>query len=180
MKRVIKITKRVLWIITAFIILVPICLGAASFVIAPAMNNHRAAQIKDMLGKIVLPPETELIETAAWCGNTGGTGNHVEIWAGVLIHSTLPEEEFDAFFNPLPDPQTGYNHYTEVWKVSEFLASTERYFSPIGHMAELASLFDRYGEIFTEENADGHYLIYGYYSAVSQWDIRGGLGGSAV
>ncbi|MDR3277268.1 MAG: hypothetical protein LBT12_00720 [Oscillospiraceae bacterium] len=170
MSSFIKSTKRILRITAAVIIIAPICLGAAFLFVAPAMNSRRAAQIKDMLGEIALPPETELIEAAVWCGNTSGTGNHVEIWAGVLIHSALPEEEVDAFCNPLPDPKTGYNLYTEVWTVSELLASAQRYLSPIGSMVELAALFDRYGEIFTEENADGHYLIYGYYSAVTQWE----------
>jgi len=40
---------------------------------------------------MTLPANTKLIEVTSFVGNTGN-GNHVEIWAGILIHTDLDKD----------------------------------------------------------------------------------------
>lgn len=75
-------------------VLLPLSACAYGFVIAPLRNDRAANRLlNELLAE--LPPETEIVETAVWAGNSAGTGNHVEIWAGVLNRSGAgdPAEE---------------------------------------------------------------------------------------
>lgn len=81
-----KLLKRTLLALLAAALLPPLAACVYGLVIGPLRNDRAANRL---LGELLaeLPPETEVVETAAWVGNSGGTGNHVEIWAGVLNRS---------------------------------------------------------------------------------------------
>lgn len=67
-------------------LMVPMLLLAYPFAIAPMRNDWAADRLlRGLLAE--LPPGAEVVETAAWAGNSSGTGNHVELWAGALLRS---------------------------------------------------------------------------------------------
>jgi len=147
-----KILKRILLAILAIVIIVPIGFMAFFLFVGPALNDARASSIEKELSRIELPPETEIIETASYCGNTGGTGNHVEIWAGVLIRSELTEEEISQFFKD----------YEIVWAVP---VDENLYPEPRDDM--------KFPYLSGNGERTGCYIIADYYKAVTQNDIRG-------
>jgi len=147
-----KVLKRVLFAALAVVIIIPVGFLAFFLIIGPALNDARASSIEKELSRIKLPPETEIIETASYCGNTGSTGNHVEIWAGVLIRSELDEEEILEVFND----------YEIVWAVP----MDENYYPEPRDDMKFPYL-SRNGE------RTGCYIIADYYKAVTQNDVRG-------
>lgn len=71
----------------------------ALFIIFPILNDIKADKLAiEWAENIVLPNNTEIVEVISGCGNTGGTGNHTEIWAGILIKSDLPPDNVKAFW----------------------------------------------------------------------------------
>jgi len=147
-----KVLKRILLVILAIVIMVPVGFLVFFLIVGPALNDKRASSIEKELSCIELPPDTEIIETASFCGNTSGTGNHVEIWAGVLIRSELPEEKIIEF----------YKDYEIVWAVP---VDENLYPEPRDYMK--FPYLSRNGE------RTGCYIIADYYKAVTQNDIRG-------
>ena len=156
----IKTYKRIL-IALLIIIAIPISIFISTATIGPATNNAKAKSIANKLEQLALPPGFELIESSFFCGNTTGTSNHVEIWAGVLIYSELPEDEvhqfyekelinhldFDPLFVPVPEDSSSYYP-----KMRSFMSFT--------HLDDISSV-------------KGYYIIGGYFDAVTQCDLRG-------
>ncbi len=69
------------------------------YIIFPILNDIKANRLAtDWAENIALPDNTEIVEVISGSGNTGGTGNHTEIWAGILIKSNLSSDEVNAFF----------------------------------------------------------------------------------
>ncbi len=72
----------------------------ALYVICPVLNNIKADKLAATWAEnIVLPDNTEIIEVISGCGNTSGTGNHTEVWAGILIKSDMSPEKVMAFWD---------------------------------------------------------------------------------
>ena len=130
-------------------------------VICPAINDSRAAKIEKVFSGVTLTPQTELIETYSICLNSTGTGNHVEIWAGIVIKSELPEAELSQWAETIILPYTVYE--LELWTVPEDL--TSQYPEPRD--------FIRFKHFNGMTEAKGYYIIGGYFDAVTQHDIRG-------
>lgn len=139
-----RLLKRAGLLLLAAAVLLPLSACAYGLVIAPLRNDRAAARLLDGL-LAELPPETEIVETAVWAGNSSGTGNHVEIWAGVLNRSgagTPAEELRDAGGAAL---------------------------SGFPGTADPEALFSR----LTADGWEG-YFIYGRLGeAATQWDLRG-------
>lgn len=115
-------------------------------------NNIKANQIEKSFLRLDMPPKTEFVETASFVGNTSGTGNHTEIWAGMLISSSLSKEELNDYFE-------NYAIYT----ISECMEDTF-----------LASQsFLEFSESFDEELNSGYFVVCNYYEAFTQQDLRG-------
>lgn len=131
--------------------LLPALLLAYPIVIAPLRNDWAAGRLLEaLLADMELPPEASVAETAAWAGNSSGTGNHVELWAGALIRYCGPEETAPgAPAESLRDWRGGYAFPASMWPEALF--------------PTLADLDDW----------DGYYICGTYGDAVSQWDIRG-------
>lgn len=117
------------------------------------LNDFRAWQIEKELCRLELPADAELIEAASFVGNTGGTGNHVEIWAGILVRSSLSLEELESYFagradvSAVPQDLTAYLPYDK-----DFMDF---------HALEGAA------------SGDGYFVIGGYFEAFTQIDLRG-------
>lgn len=151
---VVRQTKRLLLgLLLAFLIPVLLLayLLAYPLVIAPLRNDLAADRLlKELLADAELPPEASVVETAAWAGNSAGTGNHVELWAGLLIRYGGASE------TALGDPAEELRD----WSHGESFPVSLR---PEDLFPTLAGLDDWAG-----------YYIWGTYGeAVTQWDIRG-------
>lgn len=97
---------------------------------------------------MTLPADTELIEVTSFVGNTSGTGNHVEIWAGILIHTNLDEDTVRGHFEgfdvlAVPDDLKKQPDYIHFQSLNENVA------------------------------AHGYYVIGKYFDAFTQMDLRG-------
>lgn len=129
-------------------------LGFGYFLFGGAcLNDLRARRIEGQLARLELPAGTELVEVTSFVGNTSGTGNHVEIWAGILVYSTLSEEELEEYF-------AGRAH---VSAVPQDLAAYLPYDK--GFMA--------FHALEGVTNGDGYFVIDNYYPAFTQIDLRG-------
>ncbi len=116
-------------------------------------NDFRARQIERELAQLELPAGTELVETTSFVGNTTGTGNHVEIWAGILVYSTLSEEELKSHFAGRAD----------VSAVPQDLAAYLPY----------DKAFIDFHALEGVAKGDGYFVIGGYFEAFTQADLRG-------
>lgn len=108
-----------------------------------------------------MPPETEQIETYSFCGNTSGTGNHVEIWTGVLVKSELSVSELNHWFETAALPEPAYGPM--IWPVPENRSANY----------SVMHSFIKFSQLEQLEQAEGHYIIGSFHDAVTQHDIRG-------
>lgn len=97
--------------LTVFLLLIAIIV--LPWVISPIIDNialgHYESQI---LEELELPPDVEVIEIIHGCGNTGGTGNHTEMYVGMLVKTSLPAEEWDEYHDQVYSTLT---HGMETW-----------------------------------------------------------------
>ena len=141
--------KRVLFVILAGLIMVFIGYIASFLLVCPTLNDIKAYSIKKEFSQMALPSETEIIETSSFTGNING--NYVEIWAGVLIRSTLePEEIFEYFSN-----------YELIWPVP---TDENQYPEPRSYMT--------FPYLSRNGDRTGCYIIAGHYKPITQFDIR--------
>lgn len=146
--------------------------------IGPRCNDRAAERLLEKLeAEVELPPEAEIVETAAWVGNRSGTGDHVELWAGLLVRYDGPEENrpetaeeilrdgwSDRLFVQSPDIEEAGPTLAELqdwddWDYEQFprTADVEEVFSALRGL----------------ESRDGWYILGVYGDAVTRWDIRG-------
>lgn len=143
------------------IITIPAIYFVSFTLICPAVNDARAEKIKKEYLNIELPLQTEIVDTYDFCGNTTGTGNHVEIWVGFLIKSELPEAELFHWFEAMKLSYVAYEPL--FWPVPEDLTP---------HYPETHS-FIEFAHFNNMAEEKGYYIIGSYYDAVTQHDIRG-------
>lgn len=123
-----------------------------NFIGGALCNDIKASQIEKSFLRMDLPSGTECVEITSFVGNTSGTGNHTEIWAGMLIHSTLSKEELGSYF--------------EDCAIHTILECMEEPF--------LASLrFSALSDSSYEEQSSGYFVVGNYYEAFTQSDMRG-------
>lgn len=115
-------------------------------------NDIKASQIEKGFYKLELPAGAELVEVSSFVGNTSGTGNHTEIWAGMLIRSGLAEEDIRGYFRDY-----------DVWVVPGDLTAHEPY----------AEGFISFTALAGKASGAGYYVVSGYYDAFTQMDLRG-------
>lgn len=139
--------RRILTGLLAAAVLLPLSACAYGFVIAPLRNDRAAGRLlEELLAE--LPPETEIVETAVWAGNSAGTGNHTEIWAGVLNRSGAGDSA------------------EELWDCSGGFAIRLDFPST-------ANLRELFPALASADSREG-YFIYGRLGeAATQWDLRG-------
>ena len=120
-------------------------------IICPMINNSKASSIEKELLKIKLPPDTDIIETSSFVGNTSGTGNNIKILAGILIRTKLKKEEIFQYFSD----------YEIIYSVPvvEGQYNEQCYYLKFPYISE-------------NSNITGCYVIADYYDPVTQCDIR--------
>lgn len=115
-------------------------------------NDIKASQIEKAFLRMDMPPGTECVETTSFVGNTSGTGNHTEIWAGMLIHSNLSKEELGSYFKDYA-----------IHTISECME--DPFLDSLGFSALSGSSY--------EEQNSGYFVGGNYYEAFTQSDMRG-------
>ncbi|GCF92661.1 hypothetical protein NRIC_05520 [Enterococcus florum] len=155
-----RINKSLLTV-AIFILVIPVLYLGGFLFICPWINNAKAERIEKAYQTFQLPPQTELVETTHFCGNTTGTGNHVEIWSGALLKSELSKEELANWLAKNPLPREASNPI--LWQVGEQLDARYPESLSFIQFKHLEDFFD----------SEGHYIVGGYYDAVTQNDIRG-------
>ena len=119
--------------------------------IGPLLNNIAAWGHQREFEEMPMPADTRLVGTYTFCGNSGGTGNHVEILVGNVIYSNLPQDELDDFFAPRNCVALNFDD--------------NKYIRP--------SLLAMYFGLDDEVLSEGYYCIVEESKAVTQWDVRG-------
>jgi hypothetical protein len=143
--------KKVIKLFIYFIIIL-IMGSILPWFIFPVLNDIKAAKLKNTLQSNPLPQNTKIIDVVSGCGNTGGTGDHTEIWAAILIKTELSEEEIYEFYGK------------KVFKVSDEDKETF-----------IMRLLDKEFACLKEiSNYDGYYIIECIGDPVSSFfDFRG-------
>ena len=155
-----KAFKRIFIGGVAVVIAIPI-LFIIGLIAGPAVNDAKADKIEKAFQKLEMPAQTELVETVSFCGNTSGTGNHVEIWSGFLVKSELSKTELQEWYMDAKIPDRTYEPM--VWSVPEDLTM---------HYPEPHS-FIHFAHFNGMTEAKGYYIIGGYFDAPTQMDLRG-------
>ena len=89
--------RKIRRIIIIVLVLIPVLL-VGPWLICPLLNDAKAGIMASRMLYSTAPERTEIIEVVSGCGNTSGTGNHVEVWIGLLVHSYLSQAELEAFY----------------------------------------------------------------------------------
>lgn len=143
-----KALKRLLLGILIVVLVLPLAACAQFVLVGPLCNDWAADRLRDdLVSRLELQPGQTLVENAAWAGNSSGTGDHTELWAGALISC---DGECSR--------GTPLDRDTPSWE------------RPGPRTADLEELFPTLAAL---EDWDGYYLIGTYGDAVTQWDIRG-------
>lgn len=133
-------------IIYVFMISILLCLFYFFFG-GQILNDAKARQIEKDMSDMALPADMELVEVSSYVGNTSGTGNHIEIWAGILIRTDLDEDTvrgyFDGFTVLAVPNDLKYLDYIQFQTLNE------------------------------NDTANGYYVVGKYYDAFTQMDLRG-------
>jgi len=152
--------KKVLIGVLITVIAIPIMYLISFVAIYPAINDSRAEKIEDDFLNISIPRKTNIVESYSFCGNTSGTGNHVEIWSGLLIKSELPETELLQWVDGITISYIEDGLY--LWSVPEDLGSFYPEPKDFVHFEHFNGMSE----------AKGYYIIWGYFYPLTQFDIR--------
>ena len=158
-----KVRKRVMIGLLVAIIAVPILYYISYAAICPAINDARARKIEKEFSGVALPPQTEIVESYSFCGDTLGKGNHIEIWSGILIKSELQETELIQWAEDVKDSISYTILGFSLWTVPEDLSS--QYPQPRDFIQ-----FEHFNGM---NEAKGYYIVGSYFYPVTQFDIRG-------
>ena len=147
-----RMTKRILKYVALFL-MATFFLAVFWFFLGGAWcNDWRAAKLEREYARMELPEGAKRVETASFVGNTSGTGNHTEIWVGMLVYSELPVEELEAFYA---------GHMVEA--VPEDLTVSYPYQKD----------FIEFQALQGKDCGKGYFVVGNYYDAVTQVDLRG-------
>ena len=142
-------TAKIILIIFLAVFFLLIAVIVLPFVVSPIIDNIALARYEtQILEELDLPPDAEVIEIIHGCGNTGGTGNHTEMYVGMLVKTSLPAEEWEEYHYQVYSTLT---HGMETWAMGCV------------------------GLSFSEEYiAEGYYILEFIESApCSEFDLRG-------
>ena len=140
---------KIILIIFLTVFLLLIAMIVLPLVICPIIDNIALGRYESqILKELDLPPDAEVIEIIHGCGNTGGTGNHTEMYVGMLIKTSLSAEEWEEYHYQVYSTLT---HGMETWAMGCV------------------------GLSFSEEYiAEGYYILEFIESApCSEFDLRG-------
>ena len=128
-----------------------------SVISIPLINNHTAYKVEKALCEILLPEETELIESLSQAGKLTGNGNGMQYFGAILIKSELSLEELDAYYS---------EYRSNEW---EYLVEVQE--------GQSVEMLEHGGLQFSEEiKGNSYYIVYSWGSGNSllkELDIRG-------
>ena len=77
-----------------------ILIGFFALLFVPQMVNDAALKTfsEEIVGNLTMSENSEMVEYISGCGNTSGTGNHVELYVAILIKSSLDKEELLSYY----------------------------------------------------------------------------------
>ncbi|MEL7657267.1 hypothetical protein DesLBE_0220 [Desulfitobacterium sp. LBE] len=148
-----------------WLIKIPMTLFAAMFLLTisayfifPILNDIKAEKLAKEMLNTTPPNNTEIVEAISGCGNTGGTGNHTEVWIGLLVKSGLSKKELLKYYSDL------YN-YIEVYETAADGA---------GYPIIMQFIDDEFKSFENISNHDDYFIIGRTENAVSSsFDLRG-------
>lgn len=124
---------------------------------APLVNDWSARRTAEGLRSLPLPERTELVETASAAAKLTGSGNGMQFFGAVLLHSELSLEELEA-------------HYSRYAR-HDWECCVERQSGAAVRAVEHGSLrFD------ADVSGDGFYIVYSWGDGVPlfrELDLRG-------
>lgn len=130
----------------------------AFWTIPMIVNDIKAKIITSQIEKEKPPEQTEVIEVISGCGNTGGTGNHTEIWIGILVKTELSETDLFLY----------YSKKYEYINIYEYLAEEEEYRFIMGQINKT------FRQIEPNDGYEKYFVVGIYEKAVfSELDLRG-------
>jgi len=143
-----KAVKRVLLILLTVVLLLPLAACTQFLFLGPLLNDRAAARLEqEVIENLNLEPGETLIASTSWAGNSSGTGNHTELWAGAVTFSREGRSGGTPLDRNAPD-----------WE------------QPGPSSTDLVELFPALAEL---DSWNGYYLRETYGEAVTQWDFRG-------
>jgi len=149
-----KLFIRFIIVTATIVLLIPLLFFMWPLTGGVIQNNIRASSYTREWQQMVLPPEIEVIEIAYFVGNTAGTGNSVEIWAGMLIRSELPHEELISYFR-------GHGIVAPLPNSGSFPAN------------QVLMYRNTFSYLRRNEQWINLYAVGNFHSAATQFDIRG-------
>ena len=127
-----------------------------SVISIPLINNHTAYKVEKALCEILLPEETELIESLSQAGKLTGNGNGMQYFRAILIKSELSLEELETYYS---------DYRSNEW---EYLVEIQE--------GQSIKVIEHKALQFSEEIEDsGYYIVYSWGSGNSllkELDIR--------
>ncbi len=147
---------RALMVVIAVVLLV-VALGI------PVANNAVALSVQRRLEGLPLPADTTLVEATSVAGKLTGSGNGMQYFGAVLLHSELSLEELIAHY--IPHRQNLFDCVVERQTGAEICPGGEGLISPIAFSSQM--------------EGDGWYVLYSWGGAPEAWrglldmDLRG-------
>lgn len=127
-----------------------------SVISIPLINNHTAYKVEKALCEILLPEETELIESLSQAGKLTGNGNGMQYFGAIIIKSELSLEELETYYS---------DYRSNEW---EYLVEIQE--------GQSIKVIEHKALQFSEEIEDsGYYIVYSWGSGNSllkELDIR--------
>jgi hypothetical protein len=144
---------------------------AAYLAIGPISNNIRAAIVQSQIADLKLPAGTKVVGADTWVGNTGN-GNHVEILAGVIIRTDLPEAELETALRQAESEADVPEQlpWPRLYPLPFGLSSTGQ--SPYWHGWIFPELSEDGGASLTDGSPDNWFVSTAVYPAATQRDMR--------
>ncbi len=85
-----RFIRGVMIIVAVFLLLIALAI--------PIANNAVALGVERELKRLPLPEETELVESTSVAGKMVGSGNGMQYFGALLLHSTLSLQELQEFY----------------------------------------------------------------------------------
>ena len=135
MQKIFKLIKKIL-IVTVFAIIAAIIFPILSALIIDdvALIHFR----NEFISSLELPPDTEIVEVVSGCGNTSGTGNHIEMYVALLVKTGLSEDEWEELGTNAHNPRTDSPNWSWAMECLGLSFEHEGY-----HFAEGFYIFDK-------------------------------------
>ena len=137
----------------------------APYFIVPVLNDARTSIITNEVASLPIPERTEILEIVSGFGNTSGTGNHTEIWIGMLLKSELSKDEIQDFFTKTYQFRyPGDRSSIETYSVKE-----DRHYSLV-----LSLIGKDLKKLKSDTDHDGYFVVGITENAISSFfDLRG-------